>query len=103
MGRQCKITDAHNHRYLIHEEYDNPDEFNVNDPPGVYKDADKNSGYLRAYRETGSGKDDANIGDANSTVIKYLIGVAVSTDGKLLSGKTGVPCVPSATRTIPSK
>jgi hypothetical protein len=75
--------------YLIHEEYDNPDEFNVNDPPGVYKDADKNSGYLRAYRETGSGKDDANIGDANSTVIKYLIGVAVSTDGKLLSGKDG--------------
>ncbi|NMB35624.1 MAG: S-layer homology domain-containing protein [Firmicutes bacterium] len=75
--------------YLIHEEYQNPDEFNVNDPEGVFKDADKDSGYLRAYRETGSGQDDANIGGANATVIKYLLGVAVSKDGKLLSGGDG--------------
>lgn len=75
--------------YLIHEEYQNPDEFNVNDAPGVFKDADNNSGYLRAYRETGSGQDDDNIGSANSTVIKYLLGVVVSKDGKLLSGRDG--------------
>ncbi|MEN6351719.1 MAG: S-layer homology domain-containing protein [Syntrophomonas sp.] len=66
--------------YLIHEEYESPDEYNVNDPEGVFKDADNNSGYLRVYRDTGG---------ANSAVIKYLMGVAVSTDGALLSGNNG--------------
>ncbi|MFA5383947.1 MAG: cohesin domain-containing protein [Eubacteriales bacterium] len=66
--------------HLIHEEYANPDAYNVNDPPGVFKDADNNSGFLRAYRDTGS---------ANSAVIKYLMGVVVSTDGALLTGNNG--------------
>jgi len=75
--------------YGIHEEYLNPDENNINDAPGVFKDADKGSGYLRAYRETGSGKNDANIGGANATVIKYLMGVVVSYDGAQFTGKDG--------------
>lgn len=75
--------------YEIHEEYLSPDENNVNDPPGFFKDADKDSGYLRAYRETGSGQNDANIGGANATVIKYLMGVVVSYNGALFSGKDG--------------
>jgi hypothetical protein len=75
--------------YGINEKYKNPDENNVNDPEGVFKDADNNSGYLRAYRETGSGQDDANIGGANATVIKYLMGVVVSYDGAQFSGKDG--------------
>lgn len=67
--------------YLIHEEYDNPDAYNVNDPPGVFEDADNNSGYLRAYRDTGG---------ANSAVIKYLMGVVVSTSGSLLTQDHGI-------------
>ncbi|MGE5458843.1 MAG: CFI-box-CTERM domain-containing protein [Methanobacterium sp.] len=72
--------------YAIHEEYANPDANNVNDPPGVFKDADNNSGYLRVYRDTGG---------ANSAVMKYIMGVVVSTDGALLSGTNGcvVRCV----------
>jgi len=74
--------------YLIHEEYAAPDANNVNDPAGVYKDADNNSGYLRAYRDTGV---------ANSTVIKYLMGIVVSTDGSLLKQDNGITvrCVSS--------
>lgn len=75
--------------YEIHEEYQTPDAFNVNDPAGVFKDADT-TGLLRAYRETGSGAYDDNIGGANATVIKYLIGVVVSVDGNVLSGKDGL-------------
>jgi len=79
--------------YLIHEEYASPDEYNVNDPDGVFKDADNNSGFLRAYRDTGS---------ANSAVIKYLMGVVVSTDGALLTGNNGcvVTCVSDKNPTI---
>jgi hypothetical protein len=75
--------------YGIHEEYETPDENNVNDPAGVFKDEDNGSGYLRAYRETGSGQNDANIGGANATVIKYLMGVIVSYDGAQFSGQDG--------------
>ncbi len=79
--------------YLIHEEYDDPDAYNVNDPAGEFKDADNNSGYLRAYRDTG---------DANSTVIKYLMGVVVSTNGSLLTQDHGitVSCVSAKNPTI---
>ena len=66
--------------YEIHEEYANPDAYNVNDPAGVFKDADNNSGYLRVYRDTGG---------ANSAVMKYMMGVVISPDGTLLSGKKG--------------
>ncbi len=66
--------------YAIHEEYANPDAYNVNDPAGVFKDADNNSGYLRVYRDTGG---------ANSAVMKYMMGVVISPDGALLSGKNG--------------
>jgi hypothetical protein len=66
--------------YEIHEEYANPDQYNVNDPAGVFKDADNNSGYLRVYRDTG---------DANSTVMKYMMGVVISAEGSLLSGNNG--------------
>lgn len=69
--------------YAIHEEYADPDAYNVNDPAGEFKDPDPDSfAYtkLRAYRDTGG---------ANSAVIKYLMGVVVSTDGALLSGKNG--------------
>jgi hypothetical protein len=73
--------------YEIKESYDIPDENNQNDTE--YKDADDYTGYLRAYRETGSGQNDGNIGSANSTVLKHMMGVAVSPDGALLSGKDG--------------
>jgi len=66
--------------YAIHEEYATPDTLNVNDPAGVFKDADNNSGYLRVYRDTA---------DANSAVMKYIMGVVVSSDGALLSGTNG--------------
>ena len=66
--------------YGINEQYVSPDANNVNDPTGVYKDADNNSGYLRAYR---------NRGDANSTVLKYLVGVAISPTGTLANANTG--------------
>lgn len=71
--------------YAIHEEYASPDAYNVNDPAGVFKDADNNSGYLRVYRDTGN---------ANSTVMKYMMGVVISPDGALLSGGEG--CVVSS-------
>lgn len=79
--------------YAIHEEYANPDANNVNDPAGVFKDADNNSGFLRAYRDTA---------DANSAVLKYMIGVVVSTDGALLTGNNGcvVTCVSDKNPTI---
>lgn len=79
--------------YLIHEEYDEPDAYNVNDPAGEFKDADNNSGYLRVYRDTGN---------ANSTVIKYLMGVVVSTSGSLLTQDHGitVSCVSAKNPTI---
>jgi len=66
--------------YAIHEEYASPDANNVNDAEGVFKDADNNSGYLRVYRDTAG---------ANSAVMKYMMGVVVSTDGALLSGSNG--------------
>ena len=58
--------------------YDNPDENNVNSTE--WEDADLNSGYLRAYRQRG---------DANSAVIKTLMGVVVSKSGQEFSGKDG--------------
>ncbi|OQA07737.1 MAG: hypothetical protein BWY65_01762 [Firmicutes bacterium ADurb.Bin373] len=72
--------------YEIHEEYANPDDYNVNDPEGVFKDADNHSGYLRVYRNTG---------DANSTVMKYMMGAVISAEGSLLSGNNGcvIKCV----------
>ena len=64
----------------INEQYAKPDENNKNDAPGVYKDADNNSGYLRAYRQKDS---------ANPAVIKYLMGAVVSYNGQLFTGKDG--------------
>ena len=58
--------------------YDNPDENNVNSTE--WEDADLNSGYLRAYRQRD---------DANSAVIKTLMGAVVSYDGVQFSGKDG--------------
>ncbi|MEG1500426.1 MAG: S-layer homology domain-containing protein [Clostridiales bacterium] len=66
--------------YGLHEEYDKQDANNKNDAPGFFKDADNNTGYLRAYRNTGG---------ANSAVIKTLMGVVVSPNGDLFSGKDG--------------
>ena len=58
--------------------YDNPDENNVNSVE--WEDADQNSGYLRAYRQRG---------DANSAVIKTLMGVVISTTGDVFTGNDG--------------
>ncbi len=69
--------------YEIHEEYQSPDEFNQDDPEGVFKDADNHSGYLRIYRESSTY-------GANATVLKYVVGAAVSASGSLLSGSDGV-------------
>jgi hypothetical protein len=71
MGNKPMIT------YAINEQ---PDANKVNDPEGVYKDADGNSGYLRAYRNTGN---------ANSVVMKGLMGIVVSDTGKAIDGKCG--------------
>ncbi len=76
--------------YEIHEEYQTPDANNQNDGTGVYKDADNNSGYLRAYRNSGSNNPNyIGIGDANETVIKYLMGVVVSYSGSVFKGDDG--------------
>lgn len=58
--------------------FDTPTENNVNSVAWV--DADDNSGYLRAYRQRD---------DANSAVIKTLMGVVVSYDGQQFTGKDG--------------
>jgi len=58
--------------------YETPDENNVNSTE--WEDADLNSGYLRAYRQRG---------DANSAVIKTLMGAVVSYDGVQFSGRDG--------------
>ena len=79
--------------YGVHEEYQHPDTNNVNDPyengVKVYKDADNNSGYLRAYRNTGSNTYTGNVGGANATVIKYLMGAVVSYSGSIFKGTNG--------------
>ena len=64
----------------INEQYKTPDENNKNDAVGTYKDADNYTGYLRAYRQKDS---------ANPAVIKYLMGVVVSFDGQLFTGRDG--------------
>ena len=66
--------------FAIRETYAKPDENNVNTPAGTWLDADDNSGYLRAYRQRS---------DANSAVIKYLMGIVISPDGQLFTGKDG--------------
>ena len=58
--------------------FDNPDENNVNSTE--WEDADLNSGYLRAYRQRD---------DANSAVIKTLMGVVISPSGDVFTGKDG--------------
>ena len=58
--------------------YDNPDENNVNSTK--WDDADAGSGYLRAYRQRD---------DANSAVIKTLMGVVISASGQEFTGKDG--------------
>lgn len=58
--------------------YDEPNENNVNSTE--WQDADLNSGYLRAYRQRD---------DANSAVIKTLMGVVVSPSGQEFTGKDG--------------
>jgi hypothetical protein len=58
--------------------FDNPDKNNVNSTK--WEDADAGSGYLRAYRQRD---------DANSAVIKTLMGVVVSYSGQEFTGKDG--------------
>ncbi|MBQ3287314.1 MAG: S-layer homology domain-containing protein [Firmicutes bacterium] len=58
--------------------YDNPDENNVDSTE--WEDADLNSGYLRAYRQRD---------DANSAVIKTLMGVVISPSGDVFTGEDG--------------
>ena len=58
--------------------YDNPDENNVNSAD--WEDADAGSGYLRAYRQRE---------DANSAVIKTLMGIVVSYSGSEFTGDVG--------------
>ena len=58
--------------------YDNPTENNVNSTE--WQDADVDSGYLRAYRQRD---------DANSAVIKTLMGIVVSATGDVFTGKDG--------------
>ncbi|MBR3391408.1 MAG: S-layer homology domain-containing protein [Firmicutes bacterium] len=58
--------------------YDTPDENNQDSTE--WEDADLNSGYLRAYRQRD---------DANSAVIKTLMGVVISPSGDVFSGKDG--------------
>lgn len=58
--------------------YDNPDETNVDSTE--WEDADAGSGYLRAYRQRD---------DANSAVIKTLMGAVVSYSGQEFTGKDG--------------
>jgi|GEM_PF-2947265 len=77
-GGTTEATAATLIAYQIKERYDHPDENNVNDTQ--WKDADNNSGYLRAYRQKSS---------ANPAVLKYLMGAVVSYDGALFSGADG--------------
>ena len=58
--------------------YDSPDENNVDSTE--WEDADQNSGYLRAYRQRD---------DANSAVIKTLMGVVISPSGNVFTGEDG--------------
>ena len=58
--------------------YDTPTENNVNSTE--WQDADVGSGYLRAYRQRD---------DANSAVIKTLMGIVVSATGDVFTGKDG--------------
>jgi len=58
--------------------YDNPDENNVDSTE--WEDADMNSGYLRAYRQRP---------DANSAVIKTLMGAVISPSGDVFTGDDG--------------
>lgn len=58
--------------------YDTPTENNVNSTE--WEDADVSSGYLRAYRQRD---------DANSAVIKTLMGIVVSATGDVFTGKDG--------------
>ena len=58
--------------------YDTPTENNVNST--AWEDADVGSGYLRAYRQRD---------DANSAVIKTLMGIVVSATGDVFTGKDG--------------
>lgn len=58
--------------------YDNPDENNVNSTE--WEDADFDSGYLRAYRQRD---------DANSAVIKTVMGIVVSPSGQVFTGSDG--------------
>ena len=67
--------------YGVNMSYDTPEDDinNVDDPQGVYKKY-KDGSLLRVYRQTSN---------AGSSVIKYLIGVAISPKGDLLTGKAG--------------
>ncbi|MGI5825573.1 MAG: InlB B-repeat-containing protein, partial [Bacillota bacterium] len=67
--------------YAINMKYDTTDDDpnNVSDPEGVFNTY-KDGSLLRGYRQTSS---------ANSSVLKYLIGVTISPDGKLLPGGSG--------------
>lgn len=58
--------------------FDNPSANNVNSVK--WEDADVGSGYLRAYRQRD---------DANSAVIKTLMGIVVSPSGDVFTGKDG--------------
>ena len=75
--------------YSINETFAKQDSSNTNDPEGVFKDADNGTGYLRVYREAGSKADERYAAIANTSVMKHIMGVVISPDGKLLSGQDG--------------
>lgn len=74
--------------YAYNHTYDIPDSYNINDPVGVFNDVN-DDGLLRVYREVGTDKNDGYMSFANANVLKYVMGIVISADGKLLSGEDG--------------
>ena len=74
--------------YAVNDAYEQADTYNPNDPEGVFTDAD-DSGYLRVYRNVGSDENDIYASVANTTIMKYIMGVVISPDGRLFSGNDG--------------
>ena len=74
--------------YAVNNTYEQTDTYNTNDPEGVFVDAD-DSGYLRVYRNVGSDENDIYASVANTTIMKYIMGVVISPDGRLFSGNDG--------------
>lgn len=78
------ITYAHNNVFDI------PDSHNVNDSDGLFSDVSlEDDGFLRIYREVGSGENDEYMSFANANVLRFVMGIVISNDGNLLSGEDG--------------